>query len=364
MLLLCALGLVVFINCCYYHLFSKFSFLKASEKKVTTVYPISLLICAKNEAENLKANIPYWLNQDYPYFEIILINDASHDDTLEVIQSFAKKDARIQIVNVENNEAFWASKKYAITLGIKKARNERLLFTDADCRPASINWLQKMTSNFSEQKQLILGYGAYLKSSGLLNFLIRYETLLTAVQYFSYAKAGIPYMGVGRNLAYTSKLYLDNNGFTSHIKIPSGDDDLFVNEVATKHNTAICYDQDAFTYSNPKQSWKAWFLQKKRHIVTAKYYKSKHKFLLGFYYVSNMAFWILALTSIFLLDWKIPVALISFRFLFEFLIIGKAALKLEEKGLIPFIPFLELFLVLIQMSIFISNSASKPKRWK
>jgi len=188
--------------------------------------------------------------------------------------------------------------------------------------------------------------------------------LLTAVQYFSYAKAGIPYMGVGRNLAYSSKLYYDNKGFISHIKIPSGDDDLFVNEVATKQNTAICFDEDAFTFSNPKQSWRDWFLQKKRHTATAKYYKINHKFLLASYYLSNLAFWILALLSLVFLDWKIPLALMTFRFFVQFLIIGKAATKLKERNLIPFIPLLELFLVLTQMSIFISNSASKPKRWK
>jgi hypothetical protein len=174
----------------------------------------------------------------------------------------------------------------------------------------------------------------------------------------------LPYMGVGRNLAYTSQLFYDNNGFISHIKVPSGDDDLFVNEVATGKNTAICFEKEAFTYSDPKQTWRAWFLQKKRHISTAKYYKPKHKILLGGFYICTLLFWILAFLSIFLLDWKIPAALIAFRFIFEFLVVGKAAIKLNEKKLIPFILFLEIFLVLAQMSIFISNSFSKPNRWK
>ncbi|MFT5437167.1 MAG: glycosyltransferase involved in cell wall biosynthesis [Ulvibacter sp.] len=364
MFLLCVFAVVIFINCCYYLLFTKFSFLKNPTKKESLLYPISLIICAKNEAENLKTNIPLWLDQDYANFEVILINDASNDETLVVMENFAKEDHRIQIVNVENNEAFWGNKKYALTLGIKKAKNKRLLFTDADCRPASNLWLKKTTSNFSEQRQLILGYGAYNKTFGFLNALIRYETLLTAIQYFSYARAGLPYMGVGRNLAYTSGLFYDNNGFISHMKVPSGDDDLFVNEVATRTNTAICFEKEAFTYSDPKRTWGDWFLQKKRHISTAKYYKTKHKILLGSFYICNVIFWILAFLSISLLDWKIPAALIAFRFMFELLVIGKAALKLNERNLIPFIPLLEIFLVLAQMSIFISNSFSKPKRWK
>lgn len=364
MVLLYALGIVILVNCFYFLLFSKFSFFKSSESISNEDYPVSLIVCAKNEAENLKENIPLWLEQDYPNFEIILTNDASIDDTLEIMESFANKDPRIQIVNVQNNEAFWGSKKYALTLGIKRAKNKRMLFTDADCRPSSKQWLRKMASHFTIQKQLLLGYGAYKKKSGLLNALIRYETFNTAVQYFSYAKAGMPYMGVGRNLGYTADLYYGNNGFMSHMKVPSGDDDLFVNEVATKENTAICYHPDAFTYSEPKESWNAWIIQKKRHISTAKFYKTKHKLLLGIYYLFNLFFWLLAGVSFIFLDWKVPLALICFRCLFQYIILGKAALQLKEKKLIPFIPFLELFLVFVQMSIFISNSMSKPSRWK
>jgi glycosyltransferase involved in cell wall biosynthesis len=364
MFLLYAFVLVVLINCSFYILFAKFSFIKNISKSEATSHPVSLLICAKNEKENLKINIPLWLDQDYPNFEIILINDASNDETLDVMEHFAKEDARIQIVNVENNEAFWGNKKYAITFGIKKAKNKILIFTDADCRPASTKWLEKMTSNFSQEKQLILGYGAYVKTPGFLNALIRYETSLTAIQYFSYAKVGSPYMGVGRNLAYTSELFYNNNGFISHMKIPSGDDDLFVNEVATRKNTAICFDRESFTYSNPKQNWRAWFIQKKRHLSTAKFYKPKHKLALGIFYLSNVAFWILAIVAFLFLDWKVATGIIVFRFGLELIVMGQAFLKLNEKNLIPFIPILEIFLLLTQMSTFISNSISKPKRWK
>ena len=364
MVLLYIFATVVIINCLYFLLFSKFSFLKPSEKNTLEQFPISLIVCSKNEAENLKKHIPLWLNQNYPHFEIILINDASHDETLAVMEEFALADSRIKIVDVENNEAFWASKKYALTLGIKKAINKRMLFTDADCRPASEMWMQEMTSHFSETKQLILGYGAYEKQSGPFNKLIRFETLLTALQYFSYAKAGVPYMGVGRNLAYTGNLYYATNGFMSHIKIPSGDDDLFVNEAATNKNTALCFSENAFTYSEPKKVWKSWLLQKRRHITTAKFYKPKHRILLGIFYLSNLLFWILAPLAFIFVDWKIPLVLVLIRLAVQIFIYGKAAFKLKENDLIPFIPFLELFLILVQLSIFISNRKSKTVHWK
>lgn len=364
MVLLYVFGTVVLINCAYYILFSKFSFLKISEKTASEKYPVSLIVCAKNEAENLQKHIPLLQNQNHPNFEIILINDASIDETLEVMEAFAENDSRIQIVNVKNNEAFWANKKYALTLGIKRAKNKRLVFTDADCYPASNEWLANMASNFSDKKQLVLGYGAYEKRPGFLNKIIRFETLMTALQYFSYAKAGNPYMGVGRNLAYTSALYYENNGFMSHIKIPSGDDDLFVNEAGTSENTAICVNPEAFTYSLPKKKKKKWLIQKKRHYSTAKLYKPKHRFLLGMYYIFNLLFWLLAPLNLFTDFWIFGLGLILIRIVFQYLIIGNAAKKLKEADLLPLIPFYELFLIFTQLSIFISNSGEKNSRWK
>ncbi|HAT64488.1 MAG TPA: glycosyl transferase family 2, partial [Flavobacteriaceae bacterium] len=228
MLLLYLFIAVVLVNTAYFILFSKFSMSIPSQIDTKENFPVSVIICAKNEAENLKKNIPAILNQEYPNFEVILINDASIDDTQDVIEAFAARDSRVHTVNIENNEAFWSNKKYSLTLGIKRAVNQRMLFTDADCQPASDQWLRQMVSHFSEEKQLILGYGAYRKERGFLNKLIRFETLMTAIQYFAYAKVGMPYMGVGRNLAYTCKLFYDNRGFMSHMRVASGDDDLFV----------------------------------------------------------------------------------------------------------------------------------------
>lgn len=363
-MLLYLFSAVVLINTAYFILFSKFSFLKPEKPAATQAYPISIIVCAKNEAENLKKNIPHWLAQDYPNFELILIDDASSDDTREVIESFAKDHENIHTVIIENNETFWSNKKYSMTLGIKRAYNKRMIFTDADCRPASKDWIRLMTTSLDKEKQLVLGYGAYEKEKGFLNALIRYETLMTAVQYFSYAEAGMPYMGVGRNLAYTSQLFYENRGFMSHMNVASGDDDLFVNEAATEENTTLCFDPDAFTYSIPKQSFKAWFQQKRRHITTAVHYKFKHRMLLGLYYIANLLFWILAVACLIFMDWKIPLAIIIFRFLLQYIFVGNATKLLKENRLLPYLPIFELFLVFLQLTIFISNKLAKPKRWK
>ncbi|MEZ4859285.1 MAG: glycosyltransferase [Flavobacteriaceae bacterium] len=364
MLLLGIFLAVIITNTAYFILFSKFSLSQSPSLKIEEKFPISVIICAKNEAENLKNNIPKILNQKHPNFEVIIINDASSDHTEEVIENFVAQDPRVHSVTIENNETFWSNKKYSLTLGIKRAIHPRLLFIDADCHPASDQWISQMTAQFSEEKQLILGYGAYLKEKGFLNKLIRFETLMTAIQYFSYARAGIPYMGVGRNLAYTSHLFYENRGFMSHMRVASGDDDLFVNEAATAQNTALCYDESAFTYSIPKKTFKAWILQKRRHITTSKYYKRNHRLLLGGYFLSTLLFWVLGSLSLLFLDWKIPLSLIIFRITLQYLFIGKGAKLLKENDLPPFLPFFEIILVFIQLTIFITNSFTKPKRWK
>ncbi|WP_456376431.1 glycosyltransferase [Lutibacter sp.] len=350
----------------YILIFGVFAFAKNKQAKNNFKQPVSVLICAKNEAENLVNKLPFFLHQNYTNFELILINDCSSDNTLEVMEQFKNNsEISIKIVDVKENEQFLGSKKYALTLGIKAASYEHLLFTDADCIPISNNWISEMTSNFSEQHQLILGYGAYKKiKNSFLNKIIRFETMVTAIQYFSYAKIGIPYMGVGRNLAYTKSLFFSTNGFANHLKIKSGDDDLFINQVATKQNTTNCYSLNSFTESTPKTTFKEWIQQKRRHISTASHYKWLHKFLLGTFYSSQLLFWIVSIALLsFLYNWQIVTLLIFLRFLILYLVIGSSSKKLNETDLIIFAPFLELFLIITQMLIFIKNLISKPTHW-
>lgn len=350
----------------YIFIFGSFSFSKKKPTKNNFNLPVSVIICAKNEAKNLTEILPVFVTQNYKNFELVLINDRSRDQTLKVMERF-KKDSSIsiKIVDVAVNEQFWGSKKYALTLGIKAASHEHLLFTDADCIPVSENWISEMVSNFSNEHQIVLGFGAYKKiKKSWLNKLIRFESLITALQYFSYAKIGIPYMGVGRNLAYTKTTFFKVNGFANHMHVKSGDDDLFINQVATKQNTAISYSQDSITESFPKTTFKDWIQQKRRHISTASLYKPVHKFLLGLFFSSQLLFWILGIIVLsFLYNWQIVAGLIFTRILFLYLVIGYSAKKLNERDLILFIPFFEIFLILIQMFIFIKNMISKPAHW-
>ena len=359
------IGIVAIQLFYYVVVFGKFAFAKI-QKSTPKRIPISVIVCAKNEEENVKQFVPILAEQDYPDFEIILIDDASSDETLEVFEAFEKQYSNIRLVKVENNEAFWGNKKFALTLGIKAAKREYLLFTDADCYPVSKDWIKEMSSQFTAEKTIVLGYGAYDKIAGsFLNKIIRFETMLTAVQYFSWAKMGHPYMGVGRNLAYKKDEFFNVNGFIDHMKIRSGDDDLFINQAAKGKNTTVCFSPESFTYSQPKTSFKDWFAQKRRHVSTAALYKTFDRMQLGAFYLSQLLFLLLPIVLLaFQYQWIIVVSLIGFRYLFAWITLGFAAGKLKEKDVMYWFPVIEITLIFTQMNIFLTNIFSKPVHWK
>lgn len=365
-ILFIAFVVIVLIQIIYYLIFLfSFSVVKAESKSKKHI-PVSVIICAKNEAENLERNLPHILNQDYTNYEVVLVNDGSTDQTLEIMEQYKAKHKTVKVVDVKTNEAFWGNKKYALTLGIKASTHNFLVFTDADCRPNSSLWLQHISSKFSNQKAIVLGYGAYEKKKfSVLNLLIRFETILTALQYFSYAKLGIPYMGVGRNMAYRKELFFNNNGFNGHMSVKSGDDDLFINEVADKGNTALCYVKESFTISAPEESLKGWIRQKRRHVSTSRLYKFKHKLLLGLFYFTQLCFWILTVLLLTLgYNWIWIACLFTIRFIVQLFSFGFAAKKLNDLGPLFFAPLLELFLITAQLSIFSANLIATPKHWK
>jgi glycosyltransferase involved in cell wall biosynthesis len=357
---------IVAVQLSYYlGVFGKFAFAKA-QKITPKRIPISVIVCAKNEEENVAKFIPLLAEQNYPDFEIVLIDDASSDTTLELFEAFEKEYSNIRLVKVENNEAFWGNKKYALTLGIKAAKKEYLLFTDADCYPTSKEWITAMSSQFTMQKTIVLGYGGYEKiANSLLNKIIRFETLLTAIQYFSWAKIGQPYMGVGRNLAYKKEVFFNVNGFINHIQVRSGDDDLFINEAATSKNTTIAYTTESFTVSKPNTTFSQWFTQKRRHIATAKHYKKLDQIQLVAFYCSQLLFIILPIILLsFQFQWIFVLSLIALRYLCAWIVVGFSAGKLKEKDLNYWFPIVELVLILLQINIFIANIFSKPANWK
>ncbi len=320
----------------YLFFFSRITKYKPKERTHTQQQPVSVIICARDEDENLARNLPGILVQEYATtHEVIVVNDNSTDDSKYLLAELQKTFKKLHTVDLEQEAKGIYGKKFPLSIGIKEAKNEIVLLTDADCVPASEHWLYKMQDAFSDGVEVVLGYGSYQKAPGFLNKAIRFETFHTALQYFSYALAGTPYMGVGRNLAYRKAVFFRNKGFSANNHIPSGDDDLFINRVANKHNTAVVIDADAFTISKPKQTWQQWKRQKNRHYSTGKYYKPAHQFLLGLYTGSFFLFYPLFVLSLFYFDWRLALIPFVVRLILQAIIWKGAMKKLGEEDLFP-----------------------------
>ncbi len=350
----------------YLLLFGRFSFSKIKNKNGVQ-FPVSVIICAKNEASNLIKNLPYLADQEYSEFEIVLVNDNSSDKSLEIMKGFQKEfstvNKSVKVITIDKENA--KGKKNALSLGIKASKYDHLLLTDADCTPISKNWISRMASCFSSEKSIVLGYSPYRKiENSILNKIIRFETLFTAIQYFSYSMTGMPYMGVGRNIAYKKINFIEAKGFRTHREIISGDDDLFVNEIANSQNTEICLSKDSFMVSEPKINFKEWIRQKRRHITTASHYKKTHKLLLGLFYISQFLFWFLAIILLFLnYNSTLVILLVFIRFLVWYPVILRSADKLDEKDLIRYAPIYEISIIFIHLYIFLKNKIAPPNHW-
>ena len=351
------------IQLTYFLVFFIRMILKQKPVVIEKLKPVSIIIAARNEEQNLIEFLPKIFEQDYPEFEIIVVNDRSWDKSIDVLQAFALKHNNLHVVEVPDRKKDGFAKKFAITLGIKAANHELLVFIDADCYPNSKNWLKEMASRHTGSKNLILGASPYTREKGLLNKVIRFDAGQIAVQYLSLAKAGIPYMGVGRNLSYTQELYDSVRGFKSHYYIPSGDDDLFVNEVGTKTNTTVVFSEEAITFSIPQKTFTGWWQQKKRHLTTGKHYKIFHKVLLTLYPASLVIMYILLPFLLVMHNWwYIALGIVGFRILLQMIIFSRPFKTMGSRDLILLAPFLEIALLIINPILLLSNKKKKKQR--
>jgi glycosyltransferase involved in cell wall biosynthesis len=365
LLLLLIFGLAWLVQLFHYWFFySRFAFYKP-RPGTDISEPVSVVIAAHNEAYNLEKNLPVVLEQDYPEFEVIVVNDGSHDETNEVLTILSQKYPHLKVVNVTQSVTFFRSKKFPLSVGIKSAKHELLLLTDADCRPASNQWIRQMQSGYQNDIEIVLGYGPYEKYPGLLNMLIRYDTFQVAVQYFSFALAGKPYMGVGRNLSYKRSLFYRHKGFINHYHISSGDDDLFINSAATKTNTRIHIDPVTHVFSEPKKTFKSWITQKRRHFTTGKLYKPTNKYLLGSQALSALLYYVSLLGLLIMqIYWPFVLGLHGIRLLSRMVLYAYGVKKLSERKLYLISPLLDPFFTFFNPMLVISGLIFKSNKWK
>ena len=367
LVIFCIFASAAAIQLFYYLFFYLAVYLKKNGESGRTAQPVSIIICARNEAENLQNFLPSILEQDYPDFEVIVVNDCSDDNSYIILGEFLAKYPHLRISTVNKDPKFTHNKKFAQFIGIKAAKNEILLFTDADCRPESDKWLKTMISHFDEKTSFVLGYGGFNNDKGLLNKYIRYDSFTIALQYLGMAIRMIPYMGVGRNLAYRRSVFFSNKGFGSHNHVVSGDDDLLVNTLATGGNTAVEFSTQAHTRSIPCTEVNKWIIQKKRHLSTAPYYKFRDKLLLTIEPFTRMLFYasfIILLSYTFLWPWVLAV--FASRLITQIIVFILNQKKLNEPGLLGYLLFFDIFSPLINSIIYLSNNRSNSgkNKWK
>jgi cellulose synthase/poly-beta-1,6-N-acetylglucosamine synthase-like glycosyltransferase len=350
----------------FYFLFSRLNFVRRVRGLPELPLPVSIVICAKNEAENLLRNLKVVLIQQHPQFEVIVVNDQSTDNTIDVLVDFYKRNKNLKIVNVPIEEKKqYAGKKTALLKGIEAATYDYIVVTDADCCPSSTLWLAKMMACYGDKTDFVLGFSPFTKKNTWVSKLIRYENFITALQYFGFAINGIPYMGVGRNLSFNKQVLNHFKGYDKAKNVLTGDDDLLVNAKAGFRNTELCIDKDAFTYTEPKATLSDWLNQKHRHLQSGFHYKFIHQFLLflfaasGFLLYTSLA--VLLVKGVFL-KW----ALIAFGFCvaLKLVLTFRIYKKLGADDLIFLSPFLDVaysaYLLLIFFLILL-----KPKNsWK
>lgn len=372
--------LIIFISAwmiqMLYHwiLFRRLAFYKKAEKECSHE-PVSVIVCAKDSYEYLLDLIPAVLSQDYPEFELVIVNDCSQDDTEEYLKELARTNPKINLVNLTQNLNFFQGKKFPLSMGIKSARYDLLLLTDADCVPSTNQWIKEMVASYDKKTEIVVGYGPYFERKGLLNKLIRFDTLYIAMQYLSLALAKKPYMGVGRNLSYRKSTFMKNKGFTSHYNIPSGDDDLFISQVATSTNANVCIDSINRVESEPKRSWGTWVRQKKRHYSTGTKYKSKTNSILGLLLASRLAYYP-TLIALFFMPQAFNISLgkayyfiivgmfALIHYITQFVIYHKSAKQLGEKHLgLIFTPFYDCFFMIFTTILGFWSTLFKPKGW-
>ena len=332
--------------------------MKENEPNISEDFPgVSVVIAVKNGSAQLIENIGSIIAQEYPLFEMIIINDYSSADEKMKLEELTKRSPKIILYHNQEKPG----KKQALSLGIEKASHPFILCTDADCRPSTTAWIKSMVAQ-SEGNKMVLGYSPYVEEKGLLNLYIRFETVMTAIQYFSWTMLGKPYMGVGRNMLYPRTLFQQSNPY-EHSNIPYGDDDLWVQKTSTITTVEANLDNASFVYSVPPQSLSEWMKQKHRHMSAGHHYDKKVLWQPGLYGLALIMNWFLfpflVLGS--MLNWITGLFLAGL--FIRWITYAAWTKKLGDSDTVVWYPFLELGYALYLGGMGIFTAVVKKETW-
>ena len=349
-----------------YHLFIFIRIWFYKESEHVNYKPVSVIVSSKNQLDDLRSNLIYFLDQEYPKFEVIVINDASSDGTDDYLEELQKKYDYLKVVTntIQENDRFNKGKKFGITLAIKSATHDNLLFSDADSYPSSNQWIKKMQASFSSKNQIVLAYSRLVKRKGLLNRLLRYESVYLGLLSFSSALCGFSLLAQRRNIGYNRELFFSINGFFSHLNLSRGEAKLFVDEASNSSNTAVCLSAQAMTLSNKQKSYSEWFYHKRSYFHLSKRLRFSSLLILGMNFFSQFSFWMLIpVLLIYQINIQFVLLAFSLRFCMQYVVYWKMCKFTNEYSLLWFLPLYEISIMLIHFMLFLSTFIKKVNDW-
>lgn len=320
--------------------------------------PVSIIIYVKNESENLSENLPLILNQHYPEFEVIVVNDGSTDESEQVLKNFELKYANLYHTFIPEEARYLSRKKLAMTVGIKAAKYDRLLFTEVNCRPASNEWIASVMKSYHANTEIVIGYSTYESSKGLFHQLAGYDTIMSNLRMMSSALCNRPFMAYGSNLSYFKSLFFGNKGYSQSLNLHAGEDDLFVNETADSQNTEVLLEPEGATVIMPYSRFKVWKEMKVSRAATRGFYRGGQTFYYRLEVLTRFLFWVAALfTAIYGFiheQWLLgggAVLFILIRWLAASLVLKKFSTAFGQKFNVWTLPFMEIYLPIFELYI-------------
>lgn len=334
---------ITFIELLYYYLlYARFAFRRtpAMPEIGLDAPPVSVIMVVKDAAAALLKTLPRLLNQHYPNFELVIVNDNSKDDTQLLLLEYQQQYPNIHVVNLDSAVTSIRGNKYAMSIGIRCAKYENLVFTDAECAPTSVHWLEHVAGQFSDNTHIVLGYSTYQKRNNPFNRLLHFDTMVAAMQYFSLALAHSTYRGDHKNIGFSKTLFYKQKGFAAHNHLVYGDEDIFISKASNQKNTAIVYSPESFTVLQRSAYYNYWCHHKEGLLFTRKYNTVKNRFLLNAYGIVNLLFYIALAFAIILTCKNLPLLAVvlgiaCLRFISMYLVYGFSAKRLNEKQTIP-----------------------------
>ena len=342
--------------------FSRISFFR---KKNTTSDqpPVSIVLVANNQYEFLQTNLPALLEQEYPDFEVVVVNDNSDDGTEDLLKELSHQHNNLQSIVLKQSLNWFKGRKFPLSLGIKSAKNDFILFTDPACKPISDQWISEIISSYDGQTEIVLGYASW-QTTSVFNRFYRFVAFYDALFYFSMALSGIPFKGIGKNLSYKRGLFYKHKGFSSHYTISAGEDEIFVNKAAKKQNTSICIHEAGKVISEKNTSFLNWLNLERSRLKIRRFFKPAHRVMISLYSASVFIFYTsFAFLLIAGFHWLVPVSVFALRLISQTIIFAFTQKKLSEKKLLLLSPFFEIFILLIDFFIWINLLFSRKYKW-